>query len=200
MEKRLNGILTLFLAFVVQLTFAQDLTVTGTVTDAEGLPLPSVNVLVQGTNTGALTDFDGKYSIKAATGSKLVFSYVGFLKQTVTVGTQSVVNVSMQEDASQLDEVIVLGYSTKGVEEVTGSSVQLTGAELAESPTVSVDQALQGRVAGLQMSQSSGTPGSIADIRIRGISSINADNDPLYVIDGVPVANTNVSGSDSFLL
>ncbi|RKS55049.1 TonB-linked SusC/RagA family outer membrane protein [Gillisia mitskevichiae] len=198
MEKRLNGILTLFLAFVVQLTFAQDLTVTGTVTDAEGLPLPSVNVLVQGTNTGALTDFDGKYSIKAATGSKLVFSYVGFLKQTVTVGTQSVVNVSMQEDASQLDEVIVLGYSTKGVEEVTGSSVQLSGAELAESPTVSVDQALQGRVAGLQMSQASGTPGSVADIRIRGISSINADNDPLYVIDGVPVANTNVSGSDNY--
>ncbi len=197
MEKRLNGILTLFLVFMVQLTFAQNKTVTGTVTDAEGLPLPSVTVQVQGTNVGALTDFDGNYSISAAAGQKLVFSYVGFLKQTITVGAQSEINVSLEVDAAELDEVIVLGYSTKGVEEVTGASVQIGGDELAESPAVSVDQALQGKVAGLQISQSSGTPGSTQDIRIRGLSSLASSNEPLYVIDGVPVINSNSSGSNN---
>ncbi len=180
---------------MVQLTFAQDKTVTGTVTDEAGLPLPSVTVQVQGTTVGALTNFDGNYSLKAATGQILVFSYVGFAQQKVTVGTSNTIDVSMAVDAAALDEVIVLGYSTKGVEEVTGSSVQIGGDELAKSPAVSVDQALQGKVAGLQISQSSGTPGSTQDIRIRGLSSLASSNEPLYVIDGVPVINSDVSGS-----
>jgi TonB-linked SusC/RagA family outer membrane protein len=195
MKKKLNGILTLFLVFMVQLTFAQDKTVTGAVSDEAGLPLPGVNVIVQGTNNGAQTDFDGNYSINTANGQVLVFSYVGFTTQRITVGNSNNVNVTLALDAAALDEVIVLGYSTRGVEEVTGSSVQLDGAELAESPAVSIDQALQGKVAGLQISQSSGTPGSTQDIRIRGLSSLGSSNEPLYVIDGVPVINSDTSGS-----
>ena len=198
MKKRLNGILTLLLVFAVQLTFAQSLQVTGTVTDADGMPLPGVNVIVRGTNTGSTTDFDGRYAVNATQGQVLVFSFVGYVTQNVTVSTQSVINVSLQEDAAQLDEVIVLGYSTRGVEEVTGSSVQIGGEDVAEVPVVSVEQALQGRVAGLQVSTASGTPGAIQDIRIRGQSSLNAGNDPLYVIDGVPVSNSNVSGSANY--
>ncbi len=197
MEKRLNGFLTLFLAFVVQLTFAQDLTVTGTVTDDAGLPLPGVNVIVKGTNNGTQSDFDGNYSINTGQNQVLVFSYVGFVSQSKTVGAQSVINVTMQVDAAELGEVIVLGYSTKGVEEVTGASVQIGGEEIAKTPAVSVDQALQGKVAGLQISQSSGTPGSAQDIRIRGLSSLNSSNEPLYVIDGVPVVNQDASGSSN---
>src|SRR5690606_22286608 len=111
---------------------AQSLQVTGTVTDADGMPLPGVNVIVRGTNTGSTTDFDGKYAVNATQGQVLVFSFVGYVTQNVTVSTQSVINVSLQEDAAQLDEVIVLGYSTRGVEEVTGSSVQIGGEDVAE--------------------------------------------------------------------
>jgi len=198
MKKKLNGILTLLLVFVVQLTFAQNLQVTGTVTDADGMPLPGVNVIVRGTNTGSTTDFDGNYTVNATQGQVLVYSFIGYVSQNITVGAQSVINVTMQEDAAQLDEVIVLGYSTRGVEEVTGSSVQIGGEDVADVPVVSVEQALQGRVAGLQVSTASGTPGAIQDIRIRGQSSLNAGNDPLYVIDGVPVSNSNVSGSANY--
>jgi len=190
--------LTLLLVLVVQISFAQDKTVTGTVVDSDGLPLPGVTVLVKDTNNGTQTDFDGNYRISLNTANSLVFSYVGFKTQEVVVGGSNVINVTLDVDAAALGEVIVLGYSTKGVEEVTGSSVQISGEEIADSPTVSVEQALQGKVAGVQISQSSGTPGAAQDIRIRGISSLNADNDPLYVIDGVPINNSNISGSDNY--
>ena len=110
MKKKLNVILTLFLAFVVQLTFAQEKTVTGTVSDAQGIPLPGVNVIVQGTNNGTQTDFDGNYSISTAQGQILVFSYVGFSTQRQTVGASNSVNVTLEVDAAALDEVIVVGY------------------------------------------------------------------------------------------
>ena len=195
MKKRLHGFLTLLLVLVVQIGFAQDKTVSGTVVDEDGLPLPGVTVLEKGTGNGTQTNFDGVYTLEVGNGSVLSFSYVGFAPQDIKVGAADSYDVTMQTDADALAEVVVLGYSTKGVEEVTGSSVQIGGDEIAESPTVSVEQALQGKVAGVQISQSSGTPGAIQDIRIRGISSINADNDPLYVIDGVPVSNANISGS-----
>lgn len=187
--------LTLLLVLVVQIAFAQDRTVTGTVVDGDGLPIPGVNVIVKGTSNGTQTDFDGNYRITMNTEQALVFSYVGFKTQEVVVGNSSVINVTLQVDAAALQEVVVLGYSTKGVEEVTGSSVQIGGEELADNPTVTVDQALQGKVAGLQVSQSSGTPGSTQDIRIRGLSSLASSNEPLYVIDGVPVINSDASGS-----
>jgi TonB-linked SusC/RagA family outer membrane protein len=195
MKKRLQGILTLFLALVVQISFAQVNTVTGTVTDEAGMSVPGVNVIVQGTNTGAQTDFDGKYSVAAVSGNVLVFSYVGFETQQKVVGTNSVINVTLAVDAAQLDEVILMGYVSKRKEDITGSVVQLGSAELEQTTAVSVDQALQGRVAGLNVSSSSGTPGSTADIRIRGRSSITAGNEPLYVIDGVPLVSGNISGS-----
>ena len=198
MSKKLRGLLTLFMALMVQISFAQQKTVAGTVTDGSGMPLPGVNVIVQDTDRGTQTDFDGAYSISVAQGEVLVLSYLGFETALVTVGASNTIDVSLAEDAAELQEVVILGYSTRGVEEVTGASVMVSSEDIAESPSVSVEQALQGKVSGLQISQTSGTPGAMQDIRIRGMSSINAGNQPLYVIDGVPVSSTNTGASDSY--
>lgn len=197
MKNKLHGILTLLLAFVVQFTFAQEKTVTGTVTDEDGLPLPGVNVIEQGTNNGAQTDFDGNYSISVAEGSVLVYSYIGFVPQEVLVGAADTYNITLELDTGALEEVVVMGYVSKRREDMTGSAVQVGSDELQQTPMATVDQALQGKVSGLQISTSSGTPGAVQNIRIRGISSINAGNEPLYVIDGVPIINNNVGGSDA---
>ena len=195
MKKRLNGILTLFLVFMVQLTFAQEKTVTGTVIDEQGMPLPGVNVIEEGTSNGAQTDFDGNYSISVEPGDVLVFSYVGFEPQKIMVGSSNVYNVSMAVSAAALDEVVITGYVAQKKSDITGSLVKVSEETLSQYASASVDQALQGNVAGLTVSTSSGTPGSVANIRIRGISSITAGNEPLYVIDGVPVNSGNVSAS-----
>ena len=195
MKKRLHGLLTLLLVLVVQIGFAQEKTVSGTVLDEDGLPLPGVNVIEQGTSNGAQTDFDGNYSISVEPGGVLVFSYIGFKAQKITIGSSDVYNVTMAVDAASLDEVVVTGYLTQKKSDVTGSLVEVGEETLNEYAAASVDQALQGNVAGLTISNSSGTPGSVADIRIRGISSITAGNEPLYVVDGVPVNNGNVSAS-----
>ena len=142
------------------------------------------------------TNFDGGYSIKAKTGDVLIFSFIGMNDALVTVGSSNSLNVKMTTDAQQMEEVVVMGYVTKSKNSMTGSSKQLSGAVLSGVPTVSVDQALQGKVAGLQVSSSSGTPGSVQDIRIRGVGSISANNQPLYVIDGVPVVSGDFSGAN----
>lgn len=196
MKQKLSGILTLLLALVVQISFAQESRqVTGTVTDGDGLPLPGVNILVKGTQRGTQTDFDGNYNILVSPSDILVFSYVGFETIERPVGTSTRIDATLTPDASELEEVVVMGYVTRGKNELTGSSVQVSGEQIAEVPVVSADQALQGRVAGLQISTSSGTPGAVQDVRIRGISSLSASNEPLYVIDGVPVINSNIAGS-----
>lgn len=195
MKKRLKGLLTLLLVLVVQIGFAQEKTVSGTVLDEDGLPLPGVNVIEQGTSNGTQTDFDGNYSISVAPGDVLVFTYLGFKPQNLTVGSSDVYNITMAVDAAALDEVVVTGYVTQKKSDITGSLVEVNEETLNEYAAASVDQALQGNVAGLAVSQSSGTPGSVANIRIRGISSITAGNEPLYVIDGVPINNGNVSAS-----
>lgn len=196
MKTKLHGILTLLLALLVQITFAQEKTVTGKVSDANG-PLPGVTVLIKGAKTGSLTDFDGNYSIKANTGAVLQFSFVGMQKVEKTVGASNVINVTMQESSETLDEIVVMGYSSKGKNEITGSTVQLKAESFSQVPVVSVDQALQGKVAGLTINSFSGTPGSVQNIRIRGVGSITAGNEPLFVIDGVPVINDNFSGSSA---
>ncbi|MGY5848163.1 SusC/RagA family TonB-linked outer membrane protein [Salegentibacter sp. HM20] len=197
MKNKLKVFLTFFMALVVQISFAQDKTVSGTVLDEDGLPLPGVNVIEQGTSNGTQTNFDGNYSISVAPGDVLVFSYVGFTTQTITIGSSDVYNVTLAVDAAGLEEVVITGYVTQKRSDVTGSLVEVDEEKLNEFAAASVDQALQGNVAGLAVSSSSGTPGSVANIRIRGISSITAGNEPLYVIDGVPVNNGNVNASDA---
>ncbi|WP_228852407.1 SusC/RagA family TonB-linked outer membrane protein [Aegicerativicinus sediminis] len=186
-------LLASLMMLVMQFSFAQERTITGTVSGAsDGIPLIGVNVLVKGTSKGAQTDFDGKYSISASTGEVLVFSYVGLKTKEITVGSGSVINVAMEEDFATLEEVVVTGYTSQKRSDITGSVVKVDSEQLSQIAAPAVDQALQGNVAGLTVSSTSGTPGSVANIRIRGISSITAGNEPLYVIDGVPVNNGNV--------
>ncbi|MDH3321756.1 MAG: TonB-dependent receptor [Flavobacteriaceae bacterium] len=195
MKTKLSGIITLFLAFMVQITFAQEKTITGTVSDETGA-LPGVSVIIEGTTSGTETDFDGNFTINAKMGDVLRFSFIGMTPVTRVVGDQNVVNVTLVSESNTLDEVVVTGFSNIKRSELTGSAVQLSSETLTQIPVASVDQVLQGRVAGLSISGTSGTPGSEQNIRIRGISSITAGNEPLYVIDGVPIADNDITSDD----
>ena len=189
--KKLNFLLTLSLMMVSVWGFAQNI-ITGNVSDDNSLALPGATVLVKGTSNGVTTDFDGNYSISASVGDVLVFSYVGFDSKSITVGNSSKINVSLSS-SNELDEVVVTGITSRDRKRLTSSSV-VVSSELIEGIALSSpDQALQGRVAGLRVATTSGTPGAPQEIRIRGEGSISGSNDPLFVIDGVPVNNGAIS-------
>ncbi|MDX8339667.1 TonB-dependent receptor [Draconibacterium sp. IB214405] len=184
--------------FGVLMVEAQVKSITGTVTSAEdGTGIPGVSVSVKGTTIGTVTNIDGQYQLDVPNDAQtIVFSFVG-MKTIEAPISGSVVNATMEADYVGVEEVIVTGYTSHRKSEVTGSSVQVSGESLANMPVASVDQALQGKIAGVNISSSSGTPGSVQNIRIRGRSSITAGNEPLYVIDGVPMVNGNSSATSS---
>ncbi len=197
--RKLALIMSLFLYVGLNAMFAQTTTISGTITDSEsGDPIPGVSVVVRGTTIGTVTNVDGNYSLSVPDGAtNLLFSFVGMKTQDLNIGGRTTINVTMESDAIGVDEVVVLGYTTARKSEVTGSAVQVSGEALANMPVASVDQALQGRVAGVSISSASGTPGSSQNVRIRGRSSITAGNNPLYVINGVPMVSTNASATTS---
>ncbi|WP_298536347.1 TonB-dependent receptor [uncultured Algibacter sp.] len=164
---------------------AQSIPISGTVT-SQNEPLAGVTVIVKGTNTGAITDFDGNYSLNASSSGVLEFSYLGYVTETVSISGKSVVNVVLVEDLSELDEVVVVGYGTQKKKEVTGAVAQVGAEVLTQTATSDIGAALQGQVAGVNVTASSGAPGSEANIQIRGLTSINGSNTPLYVVDGIP--------------
>ena len=181
--------LSLFL-FVPLWISAQNITVTGKVTDKTGEPLIGVTVTEKGTSNGVASDVDGSYSLTVPRDATLDFSYVGYLPQSVSVQGKSLINVVLQEDTKALSEVVVIGYGTQRREAVTGSVASIGGNAMRDVPAGNITNALQGRVAGVQMSQTSTKPGSTMQIRIRGTRSINATNDPLVVLDGIPFPGT----------
>ncbi len=169
--------------------------VTGTVSDNSG-PLPGVNVIIKGTTTGVVTDFDGKYEIEANTGDVLVFSYIGFLSQEITNSGQSSINIVLQEDAALLEEVVVVGYGTKKKSLVTGAISSIDSDDIKNTSAPRVEQVLQGKTSGVSVVSSSGAPGSGAKIRIRGAGS-NGNADPLFIVDGIKVSSIdNISPND----
>ncbi len=185
MKTKLNGFLTLLLALVAQFTFAQDRTITGTVSDENG-PLPGVSVLIVGTSTGTETDFDGNYIIQVNTGDQLQYSFVGMTTMVRTVGNDNTINVTMVASDNTLEEVVVTAYGTQTKKSVTGAVTQIKSAEIALVQDGNAVKGLTGKVAGVQIIQQSGQPGSSPTVRFRGIGSINAGANPLYVVDGVP--------------
>ena len=175
--------LWLFLLMNVTL-FAQEITVSGSVNDELGEPLPGVTIQIRGTSQGTTTDFDGNYTISVPDqNSILVFSYVGFGTQNVTVGVQTVIDVTLSEEVNQLDELIVVGYGTQRKSDVTGAISKVSGQDFENVPVASSDLALQGRAAGVQIVRNGGAPGAQANIRIRGTGTLNS-SEPLIIIDG----------------
>ncbi|WPP51790.1 TonB-dependent receptor [Catalinimonas niigatensis] len=171
----------------------------GRVTDGDnGEPLPGVNVLAKGTSTGTVTDIDGNYKLTVSDDvNTLVFSSIGYLAEEITINEQSVINVVLMPDIQSLSEVVVIGYGTVEKSDLTGAVSSLKSEDLNPGANASVDQMMQGRAAGVQIQQSSSEPGGGLSIRVRGASSINASNEPLYVIDGFPIDNSpNLSSSD----
>ncbi len=164
--------------------WAQSFTATGTVTDENGDPIPGASVRVKGTSQGIMTDFDGNYTLKCEKGQTLIVSFVGYENQTVQAGSN--VNVSMSEDRKMLNDVVVIGYGTQRKEAVTGSVASVSSGKLMENPSSNITQALQNRVAGVDMQQTNSQPGAEMRIRIRGQRSLSASNDPLIVLDGIP--------------
>ncbi|MBU2950936.1 TonB-dependent receptor [Tamlana agarivorans] len=189
----MKKILSIFLVMASLSLFAQQKEVTGKVTNKDGVPMPGASVIVKGSKRGAMTDFDGEYSISAQTGEVLSYSYIGMEDKEVTVGAASVINVALNDSNEELEEIVVVGYGTVKKSDLTGSVSQVKGEELTKIGAISFDQALAGRAAGVVVQQSSGQPGGGANVRIRGISSLSG-SDPLYVIDGVPLENNSSSG------
>jgi TonB-linked SusC/RagA family outer membrane protein len=196
MKTKFSGILTLLLAFLVQITFAQEKTISGTVTDESG-PLPGVSVVIKGTTTGTETDFDGKYTIKANTGDVLQFSFVGMTTQEKVVGSSNTINVVLVAD-NVLEEVVVTAQGTKREARSLGYSISKVDSEQLEQKAESdLGRVLSGKAAGVNITATNGVSGSGTNIVIRGYTSISGSNQPLFVVDGVPFDGGNNS-QDAF--
>lgn len=176
----------------------QDINISGTITSQEdGSGIAGVNILEKGTNNGTITDLDGSFKLTVSDNAVLVISFVGFVTQEVPVANKSVIDVVLEPDIAQLDELVVIGYGTQRKADLTGSVASVGAEQIEEIPVISLDRALQGRAAGVNVQQQSNTPGGDVKVRIRGLNSINGNNDPLYVIDGIIGANINtVNPSD----
>ena len=197
MKTKFNGFLTLLLALAVQITFAQEKTVTGKVSDSSG-PLPGVTVIVKGTNTGTQTDFDGNYSLKASTGAVLQFSFMGMNSVEKTVGSSNVINVILSESAESLEEVVVTGFGRKVEKRSATFAVQQVGGdEMTAARESNIVNSLSGKIAGVQITNSSGAVGSSSRVVLRGAASITGNNQPLYVVNGVPLESGNYGNSGS---
>lgn len=200
MRSKYKWIITLFLALSMQLSFAQEKTVSGVVSDATG-PLPGVNVSVKGSKAGVQTDLDGKYSIRAKTGDVLVFSFVGMTETSKTVGSSNNLNVAMQDGVS-LNEVIVqtnLGYYSRDSRKLSSSISTVSADEIAkQSPALTIQNALQGQAAGVQVTTANGKPGAAAFVSVRGAVSITGGSaEAIYVVDGAFVNGTEASALSS---
>ena len=193
-QPKSNKIVFLMVLFVALCSFSTDAQVTtvkGIITDEVGLPLPGANILETGTLNGVTTDFDGQYSIQLKTGGSLTFSYIGYKTIIKVVSNETTMNISLNPDLQQLDDVIIIGYGSVQKKDLTGSVASVKMDKLTEAPVANFDEALAGRVAGVQVSSGNGEPGSGLNIVIRGGNTINGDNSPLYVMDGFIIDNFN---------
>ena len=187
MKQKFAWMLTSLMMLFISFSYAQGKSVSGTITDQTGLPLPGVTVVVVGTTNGTQSDFDGNYSITANVGQTLRFSYLGQTTVSRTVGAGSTINIQMEDDAEALEEVVVQGYRTATKESSSISSQTITAATIENRPNANLIQTLSGQVAGLNITAATGQPGAAPNVILRGEGSINGNNDPLYIIDNIPV-------------
>ena len=182
MRSKFTWMLTLFIALVLQFSYAQEKTITGVVLDQDGLPLPGANVTVKGTTNGTQTDFDGYYSIDVSVGKVVVYSFIGQKTVEKTVGSQNVLNITLEQDAQALDEVIVtaLGIEKKKDDDLSSSTTVNTEA-VSRAAESGVIQSMAGKTSGLKITRNSGDPGAGAYIQIRGQNTINGNSNPLII-------------------
>lgn len=173
---------------------AQIISISGIVKDVAGEPIIGAGILQKGTSNGTITDFDGRFTLKVPSQSEIIISYVGYKSQTIPVNGKTNINIVLKEDTQLLDEVVVVGYGQMKRSDLTGSVVSVTDDAIKKSVPTSIDQALQGRAAGVQIQANTGTPGGSTSIRIRGVNSLNASNQPIFVIDGVVVDSSSDAG------
>jgi len=159
--------------------------VTGTITGSEGEPIIGANIIIKGTSSGVISDVNGRFAIEASPSDVLVVSFIGYVTEEIAVGTRSVIDIRLSEDVQTLGEVVVVGYGTMKKSDLTGAVASVSGDALRGSVVASPDQALQGRIAGVQVTQNTGQPGGAVSIRIRGTTSLTGSSEPLYVIDGI---------------
>tara|TARA_R110002111_G_scaffold104439_1_gene162075 strand:+ start:2085 stop:5186 length:3102 start_codon:yes stop_codon:yes gene_type:complete len=193
MKTVLNALL--FCLIMLPATLIAQTTAKGTVTDkANAMPMPGVNVIIKGTSRGTVTDFDGNYALEVNQNEILIFSYVGYTTQEIIFTGQSRIDVAIEEDAAQLDEVLLIGYGSVRKEDATGSVDLVTSKDFNQGAIVSADQLLQGKAAGVRITSTGGSPDAAPNIRIRGGASLSANNSPLIVIDGIPLDNGGTAG------
>src|SRR5690606_29400181 len=196
MKTKLKGLLTLLFALIMQISFAQERTVSGTVVDQTGFPLPGVNVLIKGTTNGVQTDIDGKYEIKVSPDQVLVFSYIGMKAQEIPASSTTV-NVTLADDTTELDAVVITAVGIKREKASIGAATStIRSEEIEKGAQGDIANAIKGKVAGVVISNASTDPGASSGVIIRGISTLGGSNQPLYVVDGVPI-NDNTNFSDN---
>jgi TonB-linked SusC/RagA family outer membrane protein len=186
----------LLLALIATTVLSAQSVLNGTVSGSDGQPIPGANVVVQNTNNGTTTDFDGKFSISVSSGDVLTVSYLGFATQNITISNQSSLNIVLEADASELDEVVVIGYGTQSKSNLTGAISKVNNDDLDQIAVSRVDDALVGQVSGVNIQATEGEAGSAPTIRIRGVGSINGSVDPLIVVDGMVVDNDYLGSLD----
>jgi len=185
------------LIILTTFSFAQAQVVTGRVTSlSEPNGLPGVNVVVKGTTQGVITDIEGRFSLEVQPDATIIFSFVGYKSQEITLAGQTNLAVVLEEEAKELSEIVVMGYSSVEKRDITGSVSSVKSSAFKDISLSGIDQALQGQAAGVQVTQSSGTPGGGISVRIRGVTSISAGNRPLFIVDGIPVETGALSGRD----
>ena len=187
-----NRLIHLLLIFPIIL-FAQSKAITGTVVDENKMPLPGASILVKGLNIGSSTDFDGNFSLNVPeTGEVLVVSYLGYMTKELVISKNLTFNIQLDIDTNTLDEIVVVGYGTQRKSDITGSVTSVKVDAIAVAQNSTIDALLQGRAAGVQVTQNAGSPGSGVSVKIRGASSLRGNNEPLYVIDGVIISSAGV--------
>jgi iron complex outermembrane receptor protein len=198
--KLMKGLFLILFWAIGITSFAQNLMVTGTVKDAtDGTSIPGVTIVVKSTATGTTTNMDGSFSLSVQKGSILVFSYIGYETAEVEVTSTSPINVSLKQSATDLTEIVVIGYGTVKKSDATGSISTISSKDFNKGAITSPQDLLVGKSAGVVVTTAGGAPGSGSTIRVRGGSSLLASNDPLIIIDGIPIDNNNISGSSNFL-
>jgi TonB-linked SusC/RagA family outer membrane protein len=193
-----NRLIHLLLIFPMIL-FAQSKAITGTVIDENKMPLPGVSILIKGLNIGSFTDFDGLFSLTVPeTGKTLVFSYLGYISKELVIGNKGTFNIQLEIDTNNtLEEIVVVGYGSQRKSDITGSVASVKVDDIAAAQNTTVDALLQGRAAGVQVTQNAGSPGSGVSVKIRGASSLRGNNEPLYVIDGVIISSAGEDASNA---